>query len=264
MSEKHVWSVWVAVCVGFFLVPSLAGWPTRGDEPKGNKVVLEMSGFVVPIKVVSVSPQVGGQVVQLNIEEGQRVKKGDVLARLEDTVYKARVESAKAEVDIATAELNKIQLGGQGFDLTIGRAKVRRAKAKVEIAQWHLEKTVIRAPVAGTILAKKTEEGNTISPLASNSALASTVCEMADLRELEVEVIVQEKDIGIVTKGQGCIIALDAFPKTTYKGRVSRLMPVADRARGALPVRVKIDVPEKDTNLRPEMRAIVKFLGAQR
>ena len=68
-------------------------------------------------------------------------------------------------------------------------------------------------------------------------------------------------DVARVAKGQRCLIRLEAFPATVYKGVVARLMPVADRARGAVPVRVRIEVPRGDAKLRPEMGAVVTILG---
>jgi HlyD family secretion protein len=262
MSGKQIWCAWVAGCVIVLVFSSFSVLPTYGRQPAAAAVRLEQAGYVIPSRLVSVSSQVGGQVVELKIVEGQSVKKGDVLARIDSALYKAKVEYAKASVAIATAEEAKLLKHAKyEQDLFIAREKVRQAKAKLEIAQWRLDATVIRSPLAGTILAKKTEEGNIVAPPASGSALAAGICEIADLRELEVELSVQERDIHRVAKGQACHIQLDAFPKTSYKGRVTRLMPVADRAKGAISVRVKIDVPDKDTQLRPELRALVKFLS---
>jgi len=262
MFLKQGWCTGAVEFCAVLLVAALPFLPASGRGPEG--VVLEQAGYIVPSKLVSVSPHVSGQVIQLNFVEGQTVKKGDVLARLDATIYKAKVEGAKARVDIATAELAKLKSGALEQDLVIATANVRQAKAKLQIAQWQLDATVIRAPSNGTILAKKTEEGNVVSPLASNSALAFGICELADLRELEVEVSVQERDIRRIVKGQLCHIQLDAFPKALYKGHVSRLLPMADRAKGAVPVRVKIEVPEKDMHLRLETRAKVQFLTTAR
>jgi RND family efflux transporter MFP subunit len=238
----------------------LLALPALADEPRGRQVAYECAGYVVPIRPVVVSPKVSGQVIELNAEEGTVVHKGDVLARLENGAYKAQLEAAKAGLQLALAKLAKIKSGVNEKDLAIAEAEVARAKAEVEKAQWQLDATVVRAPLSGTILAKKTELGSIVSPRALN--VSPSICELADLRELEVTIDVPERDVSRVAKGQACLIQLDAFPKTTYKGRVSRLMPVADRARGTIPVRVKIEVPDKDTQLRPEMRAVVKILNA--
>jgi multidrug resistance efflux pump len=86
---------------------------------------------------------------------------------------------------------------------------------------------------------------------------------MADLSDLEVDLNIQERDIARVRVGQKCRVRAEAFPERVYEGYVDRLMPIADRAKGALPVRVKIQVPpeEEGVYLRPEMGAIVTFLS---
>ena len=91
-----------------------------------------------------------------------------------------------------------------------------------------------------------------------------SLCEMADLSDLEVDLPIQERDVARVFKGQKCKICAEAYPDRTYDGYVSRLMPIADRAKGAVPVRVKVSVPaaEEGVYLKPEMGVNVSFLGA--
>jgi hypothetical protein len=89
-----------------------------------------------------------------------------------------------------------------------------------------------------------------------------SLCEMADLSDLEVDLTIQERDISRIYKGQQCKIRAEAYPDRVYDGFVSRLMPTADRAKGAIPVRVKVNVPteEEGVYLKPEMGALVSFL----
>jgi RND family efflux transporter MFP subunit len=243
---------------GVFLLAFLTS-PIRADDPKGEPVVFEAAGYVVPCRLVTVSSKVSGQLIQINLEEGKFVKKGEVLARLEDTEFRTKLDAAKAELLIATTQLLKTKAEGKEEDVIIAEARVALARAKMQQAQVQLNATIIVAPISGTILTKKTEVGNVVNPRAFN--LSPSICEMADLRELEVTIDVSERDISRLAKGQACLIQLDAFPKTTYKGQVARILPVADRAKGTFPVRVKIAVPDKDTQLKPEMHALVKFLG---
>ncbi len=118
----------------------------------------------------------------------------------------------------------------------------------------------IVAPISGTILKKNAEEGNIVNPIAFNGSFS--LCEMADLADLEVDLSIQERDVARVHKGQKCKIRAEAFPDRVYDGVVSRLMPIADRAKGAIPVRVKLTVPteEEGVFLKPEMSAVVSFL----
>jgi multidrug resistance efflux pump len=140
------------------------------------------------------------------------------------------------------------------------RADLAQAQADLAKAQWRLDNCIVRAPVTGTILTKKTEEGSIVNPIAFN--VAASLCDMADLSDLEVDLNIQERDVAKVFRGQNCRIRPDAFPERTYEGYVSRLMPIADRAKGAVPVRVKVRVPkdEEGVYLKPEMSAVVSFL----
>lgn len=142
------------------------------------------------------------------------------------------------------------------------RAEVVAAEADLTKAQWRLDNCTIRAPLSGTILTKKAEEGNVINPSAYSNGLSASLCDLADLSDLEVELKIAERDVAKVVRGQPCRIRCEAFPERVYEGVVARLMPIADRSQAALPIRVKVKVPpsEEGVYLRPEMGAIVSFL----
>jgi len=143
--------------------------------------------------------------------------------------------------------------------IAAARAEVRQAEADLTRAAWRLSNCTIRAPIDGTILVKNAEEGNIVNPVAFNGSFS--LCEMADLSDLEVELDIQERDIHRVFEGQRCRVRAEAFPDRAYDGVVSRLMPIADRAKGAVPVRVQVEVPEEEEGvyLKPEMGALVTF-----
>jgi len=143
-------------------------------------------------------------------------------------------------------------------------ADVRQALADRDNAQWRLDNCKIRAPISGTILKKNAEEGNLVNPIAMNGSFS--LCDLADLSDIEVELTIQERDISKVSVGQKCKIRTDAYPERVYEGVVSRLMPVADRSKAAIPVRVKVAVPkaEEGVYLKPDMIAIVSFLNVQK
>jgi len=164
------------------------------------------------------------------------------VARLQNS-YKLMVDGARKErIDLA-------------------RAEVKQAEADVAKSKWRLDNCTIRAPISGTILKKNAEEGNIVNPIAFNGSFS--LCEMADLSDLEVDLSIQERDISRVKAGQRCQVRPEAFPDRVYDGVVSRLMPIADRAKGAVPVRVKLTVPaeEEGVYLKPEMSAVVTFLN---
>jgi len=139
--------------------------------------------------------------------------------------------------------------------------RVKQAEEEVVKNRWRLDNCTIRAPISGTILTKFAEEGNIVNQLSLN--LKGSICDMADLSDLEIDLSIQERDVSRVFKGQSCRIRPEAYPERTYDGYVSRLMPIADRGKGAVPVRVKLIVPkdeEQGAYLKPEMGAVVSFL----
>jgi multidrug resistance efflux pump len=311
---------------------------SQSQAVKGSSAVassgeyaLEAKGYIIPRHQILVSPKVNGMVVRLQIIESQRVKKGDVLAELEDTEFRAdrerakallasakhnleelekgsrpeEIEQARADLAEANAQQKQLQadykraaemlakkvLSREQYDATeskflamerrlqrlkmalklmeegprierinVARAQVKQAEAELAKTEWRLDNCVIRAPISGTILKKNAEEGSLVNPIAMQGFFS--LCEMADLADLEVDLTIQERDISKISVGQKCKIRADAFPDRTYDGYVSRLMPMADRAKGAIPVRVKINVPpnEEGVYLKPEMGALVSFL----
>lgn len=313
--------------------PGTATTPAQRKEAPGrdDDIALEAKGYIIPASLIQVSPKVGGMVMELFIEENKKVKKGDILAHLEDTEYLAdrnrvraqvqaarqrweelwkyrpqEVRQAKADLDEARANLDQaeqewrrslnlkkinalapreleqaessfksqksrverleltltlLEKGPRDHRIESAKAELDQWEAELVKAQWKLDNCTVRAPVSGVILTKKAEQGNMVNPAAYSNGLSASLCEMADLKRLEVELAIAERDIAKVFPGQVCKIRSEAFPDRPYEGVVSRLMPIADRAKGAVPVRVAILIPaeEEGQYLRPEMGAIVNF-----
>jgi HlyD family secretion protein len=257
-----------------------AAAPAAAGMAPSTGFALESKGYIIPAHQILVSPKVSGMVVKLRITESQRVKKGDILAELEDIIYTAERDRAKANLAQARAHLArciadharavtllpKNAVSRSDFDLSLGNrdeaaANVKLAEAELAKAEWQLDNCIIRAPVTGTILKKNAEEGSLVNPIAMQGFYS--LCEMADLSDLEVDLTIQERDISRIFAGQKCKVRAEAFPDRVYEGYVSRLMPTADRAKGAIPVRVKVKVPaeEEGVYLKPEMGALVSFLN---
>jgi multidrug resistance efflux pump len=134
-----------------------------------------------------------------------------------------------------------------------------RTAAEREKAKWRFDNCTIYAPISGTILKKNAEEGNIVNPIAFNGSFS--ICEMADLKKLEVDLAIQERDIEKIWEKQPCEVRTEAYPSRVYQGKVSRKMPIADRAKGTISVRVEVTVPpeEEGVYLKPEMGALVTF-----
>jgi multidrug resistance efflux pump len=172
-----------------------------------------------------------------------------------ESLYLAQLQ----RVSRLTYALELIQEGPRVERIDAARAEVQLAAAEESRTKWQLDNCTIKAPIKGTILIKNAEEGNIVNPIAFNGSFS--LCEMADLSDLEVELDIQERDISKVFPGQKCKVRAEAFADRVYEATVSRLMPIADRAKGAVPVRVKLTVPadEEGVYLKPEMGALVTF-----
>lgn len=184
-------------------------------------------------------------------------------------VSKEDYEAAESQYQALSKRVEKLAASSRLMDegarserKRIAKSQVQQIEAELRRAKWRLDNCVITSPISGTILKKNAELGNLVNPIAFNGSYS--LCDMADLSKLEVELSIQERDIARVFKGQKCKVRAEAYPRRVYDGVVSRLMPIADRAKGALPVRVRLTVPaaEEGMYLKPEMGATVQFYAS--
>jgi RND family efflux transporter MFP subunit len=254
--------------------------------------VLVASGYVVAQRKAAVASKGTGRIVELNVVEGDKVRKDQILARLESGDIEAALQQAranlesiraglvqaKAEAQDATAifERNtKLLKGGSisqaEFDvsdarykramasITVAQANIRAAQAAVRTAEVQIENTVIRAPFDGTVLTKNADVGEVVAPFGAASNSKGAVVTIADMSSLEVEADVSEANIQKITPNHPCEITLDAFPDTRYRGVVAKIVPTADRAKAT--VLTKIRFVKLDGRVLPEMSAKVSFLA---
>ncbi|MBI4539123.1 MAG: efflux RND transporter periplasmic adaptor subunit [Gemmatimonadetes bacterium] len=250
------------------------------------------NGYVVARTKASVAPKIMGRLEYLGVAEGSSVRKGEVIARLENRDYLAALAQREAELATAEAALEEVraqhdqlerdvrranELAPQGlissqeaervvaqFDAAGARvrlteAQMRAVRAAVEAARANLENTNIRAPFDGTVLRKDAEVGEVVAPAVGGSGLTRTaVVTMADLGTLEVEVDVNEAYIARIRSAQPARITLDAYPETAFRGQTRQVVPTADRQKAT--VLVKVSMLERDPRILPEMSAKVEFL----
>ena len=190
-----------------------------------------------------------------------------IITQQEYDSSRRQAEMLRQRVNRLQAALELMEKGPREERRQAALAELQAAQAELARAQWRLDNCKIYAPITGTILKKNAERWNLVNPLATQGSYS--ICEMADLSQLEVEVSVPERDIGNIFEGQLCKVYAEAYPEDifpgrVYAGRVSRLMPIADRAKGAIPVRVEFRVPpeEQGKYLKPEMGAMVSFYFA--
>lgn len=253
-------------------------------SPRPGVAMLTASGYVVPRRKAVVSAKIQGRLSELRVEEGSRVKEGDVLARLESADYAAQVRSAEAAVLRAQADLGEQrrqlrlseQLQREGVlsrdTLEAAESRVRmadaalqQAEAQVEVARAMLSNTVIRAPFTGVVLRKMAEVGESVAPIPPGVNLSTSsgaIVALADLDTLEVEADVSETNVARLGVDQPAEVSVEAFPEKRFKAVLRQIIPTADRTRAT--VQVKVTILDKDSGLKPEMNAKVNFLGRAR
>ncbi len=197
---------------------------------------------------------------QAEADRMQKLREGRVIAEEEIERAKGRTRMAELEIEKARAALEPLVKGTRKEQVDAAEAEVEMARADLDLAAYRLAGTRIVAPISGTLLFKRADIG-AVKPNSDSPGLGFFT--IADLSNLEVELDVQERDIQAIFVGQKCDIQAEAFPKALYPGKVSRLMPNANRAKGAITVRVKIEIPKGDDKLRPEMGVLVSFFAKE-
>ena len=247
------------------------------SSPSQANAVLTASGYVVAQRKAAVASKATGRLEYLSVVEGDRVKRGQVLARIEDTDMKASLAQARANLQVNEADLKdatqwldrqkKLLQSGvsmqSDYDAAEARyqrvlASIDMAKATVVGAQVALENTLIRAPFDGTVLTKNADVGEMVAPMAASASSKSAVVTIADMGSLQVEADVSESNIERIVPDQPCEITLDAYPTVRYQGYVAKVVPTADRAKAT--VMVKVGFKSYDSKVLPEMSAKVLFL----
>ena len=236
------------------------------------------NGYVVARTKASVAAKIAGQLAYLGVSEGSYLRRGEVLARIESGDQQAALALALAALAQAQASLEqgRHDLGRaqrlateqvlSAADLENARTRVNvldaqlgQARAQVQLAEVGLENTRVRAPFDGTVLRKDAEVGEIVAPASAGGSLTRTsIVTMADLATLEVEVDVNEAYIAQILNGQPARITLDAYPDTSFAGRVRQVVPTADRQKAT--VLVKVSILDRDPRILPEMGAKVVFL----
>jgi RND family efflux transporter MFP subunit len=302
-SRRSLFWILVALSVltlaGFLVWHSVLNRPVEVRTTKVSRMfpsraltVLNASGYVVAQRKAAVSSKATGRLEKLFVEEGKPVKKGDVLAQLENEDLKATLEEAKALLKVANASLTNAEaelheatlnydrmkslrttgaVSTQSFDSAEARYRkasaiqrrsrfsVDRAKAAVKVAEVNLDYSMIRAPFDGVILTKNADEGEVVAPFGASLNAKAAVATMADMGSLMVEVDVAESSLEKVKTHGPVEIKLDAFPNDRFSGKVHMIVPTADRSKATVLTKIKFD--RLDEKILPEMSAKAAFLS---
>ncbi len=250
------------------------------QTPTESEALLTGNGYVVAQRKASIASKAMGRLVYLKVVEGDRVRKGEVIGRLEDTDILAQIAQAEANLKLAETDLREAennykrvkQLFAKAvateMEVDAAETKLKRVVAGIELARMQiktlkvdLENTLIRAPFDGTVLTKNAEVGEVVSPLSGGANSRAAVITIADMNSLQVEADVAEANIDKVQLNMECIIYLDAYPDKGYPGFVDKIVPTADRSKAT--VLVKIGFKGLDNKVLPEMRARVSFMAEE-
>ena len=295
-SRRFLWAGVATLCVAavavlFFLArskgvairpPEVATTRVSIVTPTQASTVLTASGYVVARSKAEISPKSVGRVAWLNLEEGQKVRRGELVARLEsqeleaqkrqyvasrDQVF-AQLENARRERDRAKSLLDQKIGSQQAFDAADSQvraltAQIAAAEQQVKYTDELIKNAEIYAPIDGVVTVKKAFLGETVAPQGFGGAgsAGATFAVIVDLSSLEMEADINEQNVAKLSIGQPAEVALDAYPDKPYKARLRQIVPTADRQKGS--VKVKIEISGKDARVLPEMSCRVVFLNPE-
>jgi len=303
---------WAPPAIGLLLTAAVlfAGWKVLAPRlfvpevettavalvsPAQAQQLLVATGYVVPQRQANISPRIGGRVAQLFVEDGTVVKKGQLIAVLEDLDYKAQVLQAeadaqsararekRAEVDLRDAQrafdreqmvqdkgvstpaaLDQVtaRLDGAKAALGAARSETAAARARIEVAKVNLENCYVRAPFDGRITQKLTDIGEIVfGAMSAGTGGRGGIASLADFSTLQVEADVSESQVAKLKIGTPAEIVLDAFPERRYRGKVAEVRPRVDRAKAT--VTVKVGFVDDPVDVLPDMGSKVTFLAKE-
>ncbi len=261
----------------------------------GATAILQATGYVTARIQATVSAQITGTLTQVLIEEGEKVTKGQVLAKLDDTQWKAAFNQAQAQVQMSKASLaqydaqlaqakrdlvrdqdlvdrhlvsqQELEKAGTQVDMLQSQVMTQQrnielSDAAVRSAQVNIDFTTVHAPFSGVVIAKSAQVGEIVSPLSAGGGYTRTgVGTIVDMDSLEIEVDVNEAYINRVQPNQPATATLDAYPDWQIPAHVIAIIPTADRSKATVKVRVGFD--QKDPRILPDMGVRVSFQSKQ-
>jgi RND family efflux transporter MFP subunit len=251
------------------------------DQSGRAKVLLAGTGYIVTRhKYITIGTKILGQIVSEPIEEGQRIKVGDLLAQIDDRDYQAQLRQASAARDLAEETLRLARRKADRAGLLIGsgaisrdeydtamsaagvaKAALARDSAAVDYARFEVSQCVISSPINGIVLQKYREVGDTINFGGQIQAGggATDIVQLADTDDMRAEVDINEADIARIRQGTPASVILDSYPDRTFEASVVKVYPAADRQKGTVKVAVHLENPDLQI-IEPEMSAKVSFL----
>jgi HlyD family secretion protein len=241
--------------------------------------ILTVSGYIIARERIEISPRFMGVVKWIGVKKGDIVTNSQVMVLLDDAEYKAqlhaiegRLEGAKVGLEKAKLSYNRIhtlantkvesEQAEDDYRLTVEAQKaiIKEIEGQKQLTETYIDWCVIRSPINGVVLEKLVDPNELVSPqsFGGTRGPSTALVGLADLKDLQVEIDLNEADVAKVALDQKCKVSPEAYPDRAYDGYVAEKAPEANRQKGTLQVKVQIANP--DQYLTPELSAKVDFL----
>lgn len=275
---------------GTTTIPTTDASPTPGtaaasrsdsSTPTGSRSTpaLIASGYIVARERIEISPRFMGVVNWIGVKKGDTVTNGQVVVRLDDSEYRARLAEIEGQISVAQVAIEKAEidyrrakelvasnvemkkyLDDARLALATASAQIKQLEGTRQLIRTWLDWCTIRSPVNGVVLEKLADASELVTPqnFGGGRGPSTSLLAVADLRDLQVEVDLSESDLAKVALGQKCRVSPEAYPDKFYEGIVAEIAPEASRQKGTL--QVKVQVIETDRFLTPELSAKIEFL----
>lgn len=245
----------------------------------GNfKVTVSANGVVQPIDRIEIKSKASGEIINLPVNEGDFINKGDLIAQLDQKDERTALEQAKADLDIATAEVKQAERAYNRRDqlyknnliseeerdqielsLAIAKGKLIQATSALERARERFSESIVRAPIDGIILQKYVEKGQIIASGVSNVGGGTPIVDIANMSLVHIEAGIDEIDIGKINIGQSAIVVAEAYPNTKFKGKIVRIAPEAKIEQNVTLFNVIIEVENANGRLKSGMNTNIEI-----
>jgi HlyD family secretion protein len=252
--------------------------PVAASTSAAGAKFLTVNGYIINRERIEISPRFLGVVKWIGVKKGDTVTNGQIVVTLDDTEYRARLaeaagQLAAAQATVARDELSfnrilnlsrtdtesKQALDNARLTLEADRAAVQAAQGTCDLARTYVDWCTIRAPLNGVVLEKLASPGELVMPqsFGGGRGPSTALLAVANLKDLQVEIDLNEADLSKISLNQKCHVSPEAYPDKSYDGYVAEIAPEADRAKGTLQIKVQILNPDK--YLTPQLSAKVEF-----
>ena len=238
------------------------------------------TGTINPVALINVGSQVSGTVVELKADFNDHVKKGQVLLKLDPTIFNAQIRQVEASVASAQASMRlaqanferNVRLVGQNYisaltldqsrrELDVAKANVKLAEAQLARSQADLDNSVIRAPIDGVIIKRTIDLGQTVAASFTTPNLFQIA---RDLTKMQIDTSVSEADVGALKDGQPARFVVDAYPDREFDASMRQFRLAANVVQNVVTYNVVLDVENRQELLKPGMTAQVRLVVGNR